>query len=72
MQKYNRNDKTHQRQRMQDCGEAEHALLGLHGLLKSPGRSGITVGEMVGVAISMGLLDGTRGKGTNTSSKKVS
>lgn len=60
MQKYNRNDKEHQRQRMQDFRQAEQALLALGGLLSRPGRIGITVGEMVNVAAGMGLLCGSR------------
>ena len=72
MQKYNRNDKVRQQQRIQDLGEAEHTLLELQGLLARPGRIAITIGEMVNVSLSMGLVNGTRGRSVNTSSKKVS
>ncbi len=71
MQKYNRNDKAHQQQRMQDLGEAEQTLLGLQGLLTRPGRIGITVGEMVSVAVSMGLLGGPGSNGLMIASGKV-
>jgi len=37
--------------------ESEQALQELHQLLELPQKRGLTVGELVQVAISMGLLD---------------
>ena len=71
MQKYNRNDKVHQRQRIQYLGEAEETRLELQGLLSRPGRIGITVGGMVNVAVSMGFLGKPGSTGSRISSKKV-
>lgn len=69
---YNRNDKEHQRQRMQNLGEAKQTLLGLQNLITRPGRIGITVGEMVNVAVSMGLLGESGSQCVSISSKKIS
>jgi hypothetical protein len=56
MQKMQRNDKVHQQLEQLDYMEAQYTLAKLHGLLAQPGRKGLSVGEMVSVAASMGLL----------------
>ena len=58
MQKENRNDKQHQRQLIKARSEAVDALESLGYLLAGPGKeNGVSVGELVSIAASLGLLD---------------
>jgi len=52
-----RNDKQNQRNRLHAQYEAQQTLQELHNLLARPDRDGLTVGEMVNTAASMGLLN---------------
>ncbi|MBN1765686.1 MAG: hypothetical protein JW860_10545 [Sedimentisphaerales bacterium] len=60
MKHIRRNDKNHQRLRLQARTEAQQALDDLHKLIGRPGRKGLNVGEMVNVAVSMGLLESNK------------
>jgi len=57
MQHLRRNDKQQQRERFQSYREAQLALTDLHKLLANRQRPGLTVGQMVNVAATMGLLE---------------
>ena len=57
MKTIRRHDKQNQQQILQAKREAQQTILELHGLLSRPDRKGLTVGEMVNVAATMGLLN---------------
>lgn len=61
MKNERRNDKLHQRLRLQAYRDADATLHNLHRLVAGPGRCGLSVGEMVNVAATMGLLRSSRG-----------
>ena len=63
MKTLKRNDKNNQRQLMQARYEARQVILELHDLLTRPSRPGLSVGEMVNVAASMGLLKKSKNAG---------
>jgi len=56
MKNERRNDKAHQQLNQQANYEAQQAIQDLHQLVRQPGRGGLSVGEMVKVAVKMGLL----------------
>ena len=60
MKNERRNDKQHQRRRLQDFSDATETIRDLHRLVARPGRGGLSVGEMVNVAAKMGLLESPR------------
>ena len=57
MRHLHRNDKLQQRLRFQSDREAHSAMADLHRLLADRDRPGLTVGQMVNVAATMGLLE---------------
>jgi len=63
MKTLKRNDKNNQRQLMQARYEARQVIQELHDLLARPSRLGLSVGEMVNVAASMGLLKKSKNAG---------
>ena len=56
MRNERRNDKRHQQLNQQANLEARQVVLELHQLVRTPGKKGLSVGEMVNVAAKMGLL----------------
>ena len=60
MKNERRNDKKHQQERLQAYQDANETIRNLHHLVDRPGRTGLSVGQMVNVAAAMGLLSSTR------------
>jgi hypothetical protein len=56
MKTFRGNDKERQLLPTSAMGDVQQTIRELHGLLARPGRAGLSVGEMVSVAASMGLL----------------
>ena len=56
MRTLQRNDKEHQKLRLQALREAEQAIADLHKLLDQPDQKRLSVGKMVDLAAQMGLL----------------
>ncbi len=56
MKNERRNDKEHQRQKLQAYRQAQQVIRDLHHLAGNPHTSNINVGQMVSLAAGMGLL----------------
>jgi len=56
MKNERRNDKEHQRQKLQAYRQAQQVIRDLHHLAGNPDKANINVGQMVSLAAGMGLL----------------
>lgn len=57
MKNERRNDKEHQRQRLQAYRQAQQVIRDLHRLAGTPDKPNINVGQMVSLAAGLGLLE---------------